>query len=174
MRVEIDYKRDPSYPLLAKYYGEREAIQIIASGIPINRPGVVPSLQVPAYQSNCDGIPQSLLAKVRSSGLSGPCDPSPVWCDFMPFSDTVSACAPIDPRACQASQFGPAMSDANRQAALTAGDQGVAAYCRSNPAECAAYENWQNQADLLTRTTKTLTTAALIGGGLLLVAMAIR
>lgn len=46
----------PDYLLLSEYFTDEEVGTIIQSGIPINRPGVVPSLQVPPGNKGCAGL----------------------------------------------------------------------------------------------------------------------
>lgn len=66
MRVEVNYENDPNYPLLVAQYGKKQALKILHSGIPINKPSVVPSLQVPSHRHNCDGLPN--LAGLGTEG----------------------------------------------------------------------------------------------------------
>lgn len=168
MRVPIDYRMDPNYSLLASEYGEKQAIKILQSGIPINRPGIVPSLQVPSQSgSGCDPLSLGRIRVLGGLGIrTDPCEPSPSWCDYIPFDGLFQDCKPIDPVACQKSQFGPGMTRASKAAALAAGDESVAAYCRAYPEMCKAYED--------AKATEYLQKALLVGGAALAVLLVVR
>lgn len=149
MNVPIKYENDPNYPLLERVYGRKQAIKILQSGVPINRPGVIPSLQVPSATGGCDGFPQLDLDAKGLNGLGtmwdfgrkGPCDASPDWCNWVPFADYADDCRPIDPIACSAP--GPGMTPVNRNKARADGDTNVAGYCAANPDMCAAYSDYK-------------------------------
>jgi len=146
MRVDIDYTTSSHYPLLVQQYGKKRALQILHSGVAINRPSVIPSLQVPMYEGGaCDPVPgMSGLGQIWG-GRVNPCDASPSWCGWTPFSDYMDSCKPIDPVACQT--FGPAMTPANRVKASASGDANVTAYCQQNPGLCAAYTDYKANED---------------------------
>lgn len=57
MQIPPHVKNNPNYTLLAHYFEPEEVVRIVESRIPINRPGVVPSLQVPPGAKDCDQIP---------------------------------------------------------------------------------------------------------------------
>lgn len=57
MQIPPHVKNNPNYTLLAHYFEPEEVVRIVESHIPINRPGVVPSLQVPPGAKDCDQIP---------------------------------------------------------------------------------------------------------------------
>ena len=200
MQVTTHIESNPYYPILVKEYGRKSAIKILESGIPINRVGVVPSLQVPSMGRECDGLPtQALsgLAAVTRRGVGGglglgivyapntppnpmypwatsimpstranPCDASPSWCDYVPFDRYFDSCKPIDPVACAVAP-GPAMTPANVVANAAAQDAAMAAYCRTNPESCAAYNDYKSTEDLY----KYLPWAIGAGAFLLLIAV---
>lgn len=64
MQLPPHIKNNPDYLLLSEYYEPEQVARIIASGIPVNRPGVVPSLQVPPGAKDCDQVPVLDLGKV--------------------------------------------------------------------------------------------------------------
>lgn len=48
--------RDPKFVYLSDYFTPEEAARIVMAGTPLNRPGVVPSVQVPPGAQGCAGL----------------------------------------------------------------------------------------------------------------------
>jgi len=57
MQIPPYVKNNPNFTLLSEYFTPEEVVRIVRSGIPINKPDLVPSLQVPPGAKDCDGIP---------------------------------------------------------------------------------------------------------------------
>jgi hypothetical protein len=57
MQIPPYVRNNPNFTLLSEYFTPEEVVQIVRSGIPINKPDLVPSLQVPPGAKDCDGIP---------------------------------------------------------------------------------------------------------------------
>lgn len=68
----------------------------------------------------------------------------PWYCDILgQWNRAFDSCKPFtdaELRACQAADFGPAMTPEAGERALRLGDESVAAYCRMHPDECSAYQ----------------------------------
>jgi hypothetical protein len=76
-------------------------------------------------------------------GQTDPCAVAPAYC-WLPFTQFLPECQPIDPVACQKAGFGPALTPESRAAALKKGDELQAAYLQMNPDMAAAWDQWLN------------------------------
>ena len=97
-------------------------------------------------------------------------DPNvPWWCGLSDWLDLkAEPCRPLTPdqiRERQRAEFGPALTEESREAALTTGDVAVARYCDLHPIECAEYTRVVREQE----ETPWYVWAAVAIGGLLLV-----
>lgn len=81
-------QRDPKFLYLTEWFSPEEAMEIVANKIPLNRPGVVPSVQVPPGGKGCDGLGETPSLLDVAGDIRAPVigyDPNAVWAT-MPIS----------------------------------------------------------------------------------------
>lgn len=61
MNIPADVRRNPNFIELAKYFSPEEAARLVMGNVAINRPGVVPSVQVPPGARRCEGLGEASL-----------------------------------------------------------------------------------------------------------------